>query len=91
MDIHIRFNGAALFQVRKGIAQSIGLSAPNELQWGRTFSSAESVSNHRRFTRNPLLQWGRTFSSAESDAIDEAAIMDYTLQWGRTFSSAESR
>ena len=36
------------------------------LQWGRTFSSAESRHQAAFSPRRGLLQWGRTFSSAES-------------------------
>ena len=38
----ISFNGAALFQVRKGRPVSASITYPVTLQWGRTFSSAES-------------------------------------------------
>ena len=39
----VRFNGAALFQVRKGHYRDVGNGiAGARLQWGRTFSSAES-------------------------------------------------
>ncbi len=37
-----RFNGAALFQVRKGANQPETRSEREKLQWGRTLSSAES-------------------------------------------------
>ena len=61
-----RFNGAALFQVRK-VGQSIIRRAnPNGLQWGRTFSSAESEDETKALIAKIELQWGRTFSSAES-------------------------
>ena len=38
----ISFNGAALFQVRKGQLSSLTALFTALLQWGRTFSSAES-------------------------------------------------
>ena len=62
------------------------------LQWGRTFSSAESqLDQLQTRTSPPKLQWGRTFSSAESlDGGDDTDSPQVTLQWGRTFSSAES-
>ena len=60
-----RFNGAALFQVRKGAPDDEKRCAPPALQWGRTLSSAESSSpKYRRMLRGEL-QWGRTLSSAE--------------------------
>ena len=63
------FNGAALFQVRKGDCQLICVTATTELQWGRTFSSAERLRNyHAELVYRDELQWGRTFSSAESRA-----------------------
>ena len=37
------FNGAALFQVRKGVSHPNQLNTHQGLQWGRTFSSAESA------------------------------------------------
>ena len=39
------FNGAALFQVRKGSIETAPLKPLHWLQWGRTFSSAESFLN----------------------------------------------
>ncbi len=36
------FNGAALFQVRKGRSAHFFIGKKNQLQWGRTLSSAES-------------------------------------------------
>ena len=36
-----RFNGAALFQVRKFVCGDIGCMKIRQLQWGRTLSSAE--------------------------------------------------
>ena len=35
------------------------------LQWGRTFSSAESGLIYEAILPSLMLQWGRTFSSAE--------------------------
>ena len=86
-----RFNGAALFQVRK--AGQLKHSAKNKtlLQWGRTFSSAESPLTLLAFGFVFSLQWGRTFSSAESGVGEIGKLYtDVRLQWGRTFSSAES-
>ena len=36
-----------------------------ELQWGRTFSSAEISNYSDIMDEKQTLQWGRTFSSAE--------------------------
>ena len=60
------FNGAALFQVRKATHPPSPSSTTHWLQWGRTFSSAESAPNSQRWLTGAPLQWGRTFSSAES-------------------------
>ena len=59
------FNGAALFQVRKLNVVTITRVNINQLQWGRTLSSAE-VNQAEIFTPIEIeLQWGRTLSSAE--------------------------
>ena len=60
-----RFNGAALFQVRKDPSGSPSGSPSSPLQWGRTFSSAESSPMDLITPLDFSLQWGRTFSSAE--------------------------
>ena len=85
-----RFNGAALFQVRKDeLFGDFGFGF-FQLQWGRTFSSAESGKSTRPATACARgLQWGRTFSSAERSTSVEARDWPCPLQWGRTFSSAE--
>ena len=61
------------------------------LQWGRTFSSAESQGCIAPLqTLAQPLQWGRTFSSAESVRVPfSKPLARHGLQWGRTFSSAE--
>ena len=43
------FNGAALFQVRKDNTKTRQWKSFAQLQWGRTFSSAESQKNFRFF------------------------------------------
>ena len=60
------FNGAALFQVRKAALLRGDWWHSEKLQWGRTFSSAESKTAAITMKDMDLLQWGRTFSSAES-------------------------
>ena len=86
-----RFNGAALFQVRKveNCSNDRG-ECFAVLQWGRTFSSAESAmltmhadSMRRCFNGAALFQVRKGGLPAEFlwDAKE--------LQWGRTFSSAE--
>ena len=60
------FNGAALFQVRKDQVFSKMQEKAGVLQWGRTLSSAESISAGLSSGRQLCLQWGRTLSSAES-------------------------
>ena len=60
-----RFNGAALFQVRKVPPSGLPRRFSKRLQWGRTFSSAESEEWRQCSPTGLGLQWGRTFSSAE--------------------------
>ena len=89
---NLGFNGAALFQVRKGRSTSQKLQDYWELQWGRTFSSAE---------RRAMASAGETFFARFNGAAlfqvrkDQMADCRVDrrrgrLQWGRTFSSAES-
>ena len=59
------FNGAALFQVRKANQRQTQPMIVGKLQWGRTFSSAESADTVPTGVEKLMLQWGRTFSSAE--------------------------
>ena len=84
-----RFNGAALFQVRKADSPLQLRIIARRLQWGRTFSSAESKLVKNRQSVIKELQWGRTFSSAERGKVMQIINTDGLLQWGRTFSSAE--
>ncbi len=44
----------------------------SELQWGRTFSSAEVRTNTSATSASAWLQWGRTFSSAEVGRCTDA-------------------
>ena len=60
-----RFNGAALFQVRKAKIMKPFAHLVSSLQWGRTFSSAERPGSGILYGAPGSLQWGRTFSSAE--------------------------
>ena len=64
------FNGAALFQVRKDFSETTIIPTFLQLQWGRTFSSAERNSNDPTNEDALRLQWGRTFSSAESSVFE---------------------
>ena len=61
-----RFNGAALFQVRKRWCVTLKYRLNPPLQWGRTFSSAETDYSQPQGLLAARLQWGRTFSSAET-------------------------
>ena len=83
------FNGAALFQVRKALIFPPDFLVHSMLQWGRTFSSAESSTTVTCVPSPMWLQWGRTFSSAERNLQRLRDAFKLTLQWGRTFSSAE--
>ena len=110
-----RFNGAALFQVRKvrrdrwtSFRQSIASMGPHFFKCGKSKYTPAPTSSARE------LQWGRTFSSAERwkkgnlcgvlcFCFNGAALFQvrkgmnpaahvlhvFVLQWGRTFSSAE--
>ena len=90
--IELCFNGAALFQVRKVMHNVCYFVAKiAELQWGRTFSSAErglglpnSGSNWDRFNGAALFQVRKVVNVENNNGGINV------LQWGRTFSSAES-
>ena len=84
-----RFNGAALFQVRKATTAAASRMWGATLQWGRTLSSAESLLVKRLPSGCVPLQWGRTLSSAESEPANINPDAELVLQWGRTLSSAE--
>ena len=60
ISVTLRFNGAALFQVRKEIYYIPEKEEYRMLQWGRTFSSAESKSFVSKELGVIELQWGRT-------------------------------
>ena len=61
--------GPHFFKCGKGKYEVTAEFAEVKLQWGRTFSSAESKpAKPSQLWRN-LLQWGRTFSSAERNKI----------------------
>ena len=85
-----RFNGAALFQVRK-----VDETAVRELQQAASFNGAALFQVRKEATtgnsgeKSTLLQWGRTLSSAESSSYERNSIAGSSLQWGRTLSSAE--
>ena len=84
-----RFNGAALFQVRKFQSGRPSGDRAQKLQWGRTLSSAE-VSAWQCPPATPTWpQWGRTLSSAEVCGPQTGETRAQRLQWGRTLSSAE--
>ena len=87
----MRFNGAALFQVRKVCLSVFGNLCIMLLQWGRTLSSAES-------DVKPLMKPTRTarFNGAALFQVRKASFWVFyhatkkrMLQWGRTLSSAE--
>ena len=87
--IGTRFNGAALFQVRKADRRSLYMRRLVGLQWGRTLSSAERWQPRLPPSSVTSLQWGRTLSSAERTSAPDDKRNPPTLQWGRTLSSAE--
>ena len=82
----LSFNGAALFQVRKELRFFAGFYAIDGLQWGRTFSSAESFAGRwKTIVKWSKLQWGRTFSSAERSPFTKAAVADLPASMGPHF------
>ena len=86
-----RFNGAALFQVRKGpncLPSQAGIFL---LQWGRTLSSAESwrVIGLRK-TGEACFNGAALFQVRKDRQAKAREDLKAKLQWGRTLSSAES-
>ena len=87
-----RFNGAALFQVRKAANKRVFISSPQTLQWGRTLSSAE-----RWIGKPPCSPLVCGFNGAALFQVRKVIQVDAKprrvcpLQWGRTLSSAERR
>ena len=59
--------GPHFFKCGKWRSTNSSLIMIVKLQWGRTFSSAESRRPSNITSRLTRLQWGRTFSSAESE------------------------
>ena len=88
---HGSFNGAALFQVRKQPAKGSPAGHGDTLQWGRTFSSAETKCD----PIEERLEYGG-FNGAALFQVRKlgppiiVAFGSGLLQWGRTFSSAET-
>ena len=80
-----RFNGAALFQVRKVDLLIAQLGDNEKLQWGRTFSSAESPHGILARLQPSKLQWGRTFSSAERSSCRKENVRDCGASMGPHF------
>ena len=85
------FNGAALFQVRKlDDAYQEAISGA-QLQWGRTFSSAETFGGERIPTlATPSFNGAALFQVRKLDKNIIDIMKNIRLQWGRTFSSAET-
>ena len=86
----LSFNGAALFQVRIIKTYTFRSYVFIELQWGRTFSSADKYQPALLPACEFELQWGRTFSSADNGYNNRYFGGGVGLQWGRTFSSADN-
>ena len=87
----IRFNGAALFQVRKGLAFYLDRFFRESLQWGRTLSSAESCSPRRGDNSGLIASMGpHSFKCGKLVDGFLRISAKLKLQWGRTLSSAES-
>ena len=62
------------------------------LQWGRTFSSAESRKRFRERRRSiSCFNGAALFQVRKAKRLSASLITTRRLQWGRTFSSAESK
>ena len=86
------FNGAALFQVRKleTVRQRIMMRF-FQLQWGRTFSSAETAVPRGSQWIDWRASMGPHFFKCGNSSISPPVFKRVgSLQWGRTFSSAET-
>ena len=78
--------------VERGKAQDQAFAQSyRALQWGRAWSSAESLRLGLGVVDDDVLQWGRAWSSAERPGRNRSIAREPMLQWGRARSSAESR
>ncbi len=86
-----RFNGAALFQVRKEILMGVKIILTSQLQWGRTLSSAEREFKQPFQVEKDYASMGpHSFKCGKRKIAMDSPICSKKLQWGRTLSSAES-
>ena len=84
------FNGAALFQVRKDAVDLAKQILAAGLQWGRTFSSAESLKSKGTSVSARKASMGpHFFKCGKMPGQNRFRKIVKMLQWGRTFSSAE--
>ena len=59
------FNGATAFQLRRSLVKETKKFTFQQLQWGRSFSAAEILENHRELLVMGGLQWGPSLAAAE--------------------------
>src|SRR5579872_2132427 len=86
---YIGFNGAAIFQSRKGLWYPSGTGSVDGFNGAAIFQSRKGCVVSWMSVLSDPLQWGRDFSIAERpSARDDAPNTDW-LQWGRDFSIAE--
>ena len=69
--------GPHFFKCGKTFEPNLDSEGANTLQWGRTFSSAESHPLADTIPAAMVLQWGRTFSSAESCLKSQLSMLSH--------------
>ena len=79
------FNGAALFQVRKALADLEKQTISIQSSMGPHFFKCGKVINNPYNNAAFLLQWGRTFSSAESIDIYTQSVIKWFSSMGPHF------
>ena len=83
------FNGAALFQVRKGWTKIPARARNLGFNGAALFQVRKANQQDIAMGLKTRLQWGRTLSSAERIQRHPQSHGIHRLQWGRTLSSAE--
>ena len=83
--------GPHFFKCGKSLTRRAESSKVEELQWGRTFSSAERIRQVVVAGDRALGFNGAALFQVRKETPNKGDVVAYTgLQWGRTFSSAES-
>ena len=84
------FNGASVFQPRKGGSRLGERRTLRGLQWGLGLSTEESSLGKHLDTGLDALQWGLGLSTEESPSPRLGLIHRVRLQWGLGLSTEES-